>query len=207
MIYVFLGIQGSGKGTQAATLCKSFGYVHMNLGDLFRNHIDSMTEIGKEALSYISQGLLVPDMVVFKVVESAFKQPNKGMVLDGFPRTLQQAKYLTEHYTINKVFYLQLDDDIAMERMLARRMCNDCGGVYNILSKKPIVEGICDVCGKPLVKRADDNDIAIKNRLELFHKETMPLTDYFTKLGLLAVIDANGSIEVVDQRVHKALGL
>jgi len=207
MIYVFIGIQGSGKGTQAEMLCVKKGFQHVNLGDLFRSHISSKTEIGNEASSYISRGHLVPDEVVFKVIESVFEKYSKGMVMDGFPRTLQQAEYLDKKLKVDRVIYLELADKIAMERMLARRLCSGCGSVYNLLSKKPLKNGICDNCGKELIKRADDNEEAIKNRIKLFHVETQPLTDYFKNLGLLTVISADGDIEVINQNIVKALGL
>ena len=207
MIYVFLGIQGSGKGTQAAMLCKKMGFVHVNLGDLFRTHISNQTEIGKEAATYISKGLLVPDEVVFKVIDDTFKKTKKSLVLDGFPRNIHQAEHLIQHHKIKKVIYLELSDEIAMERMLARRLCVSCGIDFNLLSKRPIKDGSCDTCERQLVKRADDNEEAIKNRITLFHTETQPLKEFFNKLGLLVVIDANASIEDVDKDILDALGL
>ena len=207
MIYVFLGIQGSGKGTQAAMLCQKMGFVHVNLGDLFRNHIAHQTEIGIEAASYISQGLLVPDEVVFKVIDDTFKKTKKSLILDGFPRNLHQAEHLIKHHKIKKVIYLELSDEIAMKRMLARRLCVSCGIDFNLLSKKPKKDGACDTCEKQLIKRADDNEEAIKNRLALFHAETQPLKEFFSKLGLLVVIDANASIEEVDKNILESLEL
>ena len=207
MIYVFLGIQGSGKGTQAAMLCKKMGFVHVNLGDLFRNHIANQTEIGKEASLYISKGLLVPDEVVFKVIDDTFQKTKNSLILDGFPRNLHQAEHLIKHHKIKKVIYLELSDEIAMNRMLARRLCLSCGIDFNLLSKRPKKEGACDSCEKELVKRNDDNEEAIKNRLALFHAETQPLKKFFDKLGLLVVIDANATIEEVDKNILDALGL
>ncbi len=201
MIYVFLGIQGSGKGTQAKLLSKHLDLMHITLGDRFRQQISENTPLGKEASKYLSKGHLVPDEMVFEVVEEIFEHKKKGFVFDGFPRTLAQAEYLTEKHPVQKVIYLDLDDEVARSRMLARRICNNCKKDYNLLLKAPKNGFICDVCGGNIVKRDDDTDILINRRLELFHNETTPLIDYYRKKNLLEILNADDDIMKIHDEI------
>jgi adenylate kinase len=205
MIIVFLGIQGSGKGTQAQLLCQTKGYTHVNLGELFRGHIINQTNIGQQAQSYLSQGLLVPDEIVFEVISGAIHTKDIGIVLDGFPRTLAQAHFLCDKYHISKVIYLELSDAIAKDRMLARRLCTQCKKDYNINYHRPIVEGVCDDCGGTVICRADDTPELIDNRIALFHHETMPLKDYYESRGKLSVVNTDADIDVIQSNILRAL--
>jgi len=197
MIYVFLGMQGSGKGTQAKFLSKHLGLEHISLGEYFRREIAEQTQLGAIAHKYLSKGHLVPDKRVFHVVEGIFARKGKGFVFDGFPRTLQQAEYLTKKHPVDRVIYLELDDCIARERMMARRICSICKRDYNLLVNPPKIEGFCDGCRGAIIKRADDTDELIQNRLDLFHNETAPLTDYYEKIDKLSVINAVGDIHEI----------
>jgi len=201
MIFVFLGIQGSGKGTQAKLLSKYLGIEHVNLGEFFRQQITEKTSLGVLVHSFISEGNLVPDELVCQIVSKLLLQKDKGFVFDGFPRTLNQAEYMNYVHPVKRVFYLELADNIARERMLARRICSECGIDYNLLIRPPKKEKICDKCGGEIIKRADDTIEFIQNRLDLFHQETQPLTDFYQNLGLLTVINANNPIE----SIHKLI--
>jgi adenylate kinase len=201
MIYVLLGMQGSGKGTQAKRLSNYLGIEHINLGQYFRNEIAKKTPIGIIAYQYISQGNLVPDNIVCAVVESMFIKKYSGFVFDGFPRTIPQARYLNERHPVDKVIYLELDDSRAIRRMKARRICNSCRKDYNLLINPPKVEGVCDSCQDTVTARQDDTNELIQNRLDLFHTETKPLTDFYKNLGLLTVIDADDDINDIHKKI------
>jgi len=205
MIVILMGIQGCGKGTQSQLLCRAKNFRHVNLGELFRMHVSLQTEIGKKADSYISKGLLVPDEVVFEVIESGLAEAATGKILDGFPRTLAQAEYLSQKHQIDKVISLELSDKIAKERMLARRNCSMCKKEYNLQNNPPKTADVCDICGGPLECRADDKPDLIDNRIDLFHKETKPLLDYYQKMGVLSIIDASGQINDIHQEILRVL--
>jgi len=194
MIYVFLGMQGSGKGTQANFLSKHLGLEHISLGEHFRKQISNKTPLGMLAHKYISKGNLVPDVEVFSVMNKIFLQMDKGYVFDGFPRTLPQAWYLSNVCPISQVIYLKLEDCVARERMMARRICSNCKKDYNLLVTPPKEPNKCDKCEGKVIRRADDTDELIQNRLDLFHNETEPLTDFYVKSNLLTIINAVGDI-------------
>ena len=201
MLFVFLGIQGSGKGTQAKLLSQKLGLEHINLGEYFRRQIAENNPLGILAHEYLSKGHLVPDEIVCELVSKLMIKINKGFVFDGFPRTLSQAEYLHYITPVERVFYLELDDGIAKERMLARRVCSFCRKDYNLLINPPKESDICDKCGNIIVKRADDTIELIQNRLELFHNETHPLTEFYRSLDLLTVIKANADINEIHQQI------
>ncbi len=201
MNIILIGIQGSGKGTQAKLLCERYGWIHITTGELFREHIKNNTELGKIVRTFIERGELVPDKYVFKIVEKALREAERKFVLDGFPRNLSQTEFLVEKFTIDHVILLDLKDDLAMKRLLARRICNNCGRDYNVLFKKPEIAGKCDVCGGRLVKRKDDNETAIKKRIERFHLETNSVIDFFRKKGLLIKINADQT----PQKIHSQI--
>jgi adenylate kinase len=201
MIYVLLGMQGSGKGTQATRLSKYLNIEHINLGQYFRNEIIKKTPIGILADQYISKGQLVPDDIVCAVVESLFIKNHSGFIFDGFPRTIAQAEYLTKKYPVVKVIYLELPDCVARERMSARRVCNSCNKDYNLLMNPPKVDGICDSCHDVILQRLDDTDTLIQNRLELFHNETEPLKEYYQNMKVIYVVKADQDINDIHKQI------
>jgi adenylate kinase len=207
MIFVLLGMQGSGKGTQAKYLSEYLSLDHISLGEYFRLEMNSNTPMGLIAKQYISKGFLVPDEVVFGVINKIFMQMEKGFVFDGFPRTLHQAWYLANTYPINQVIYIELDDNIARERMMARKICSSCKTDYNLLVNPPKISNKCDICDATIIRRADDTDELIQNRLNLFHKETEPLTDFYEKSNLLTVVNAVGNISDIFSDIKQKLDI
>jgi len=201
MVFVFLGMQGSGKGTQAKLLSDFFGLEHVNLGEFFRKHISDKTPLGKLAHEYLSKGNLVPDELVCDIIGKMLLKKNNGFVFDGFPRTINQAEYLNFIYPVHKVFYLELDDARARERMMARRICAECKQDYNLLVFTPKTPDRCNICNGRLIKRADDTEELIQNRLDLFHNETQPLTSFYNELGLLSIINADSDIKYIHKQI------
>jgi len=201
MNIILIGVQGSGKGTQAELLSQKTGKKHINVGDIFRHHIEKNSRLGKTARSYMEKGLLVPDEFVMNMVKDALDEVKKGFILDGFPRNVAQCEFLLNRYPISYVFFLNLPDEIARERLMARRLCSNCKADYNLLFKPPEKAGICDICGGELVRREDDNETAIDKRIEKFHKKTQKVIDIFAEKDLLKVIDANQPV----QKIHNEI--
>ena len=206
MNIILIGIQGSGKGTQAKMLSDKFGWSHITTGDLFRENIKNNTELGKIAISYTDKGELVPDKYVFEIVEDALSKAENGFILDGFPRNMEQAEFLNNKFKIDRVLLLDLSDEISMKRTLARRNCIDCKRDYNILFKKPKNKDVCDACGGQLVQRKDDNEEAIKKRLEKFHSETEKVIDYFREKDILISINADQNLQDIQAEIITKLG-
>lgn len=196
-----MGIQGCGKGTQASMLSKRFSWRHINMGEEFRQHIADKTDLGNIAVKYIEKGDLVPDEFVFQLLGEAVKKNETGFVLDGFPRNLQQEIYLDAHYDIDRVLFLRLDEKIAIERISARRECENCKTNYNLLWKRPAKEGICDICGGKLLQRDDDREEVIERRLEKYFARTRPIVENYRKKGILIEVDANQSIKDVHEEI------
>ena len=190
---ILMGPPGAGKGTLAKQLKDALHLVHISTGDMFRDAIKAQTELGKLAQSYIDHGDLVPDEVTIGLVKERLSQDDcaAGFLLDGFPRTLPQAEalsVLTKEISreIDVVVNLDCDNDELVRRISGRRVCKNCGAPYHVITMKPKVEGVCDLCGGPLYQRKDDNEDALKVRLTHYEEETKPLLDYYQKLGLLA---------------------
>ena len=189
---ILMGPPGAGKGTLAKQLKEAFNLVHISTGDMFRDAIKAQTELGKLAQKYINDGHLVPDEVTIGLVKERLSQPDcdAGFLLDGFPRTLPQAEALQEiskeiSRPIDTVINLDCDNEELIRRISGRRVCKNCGAPYHVVTMKPKVEGVCDLCGGPLYQRKDDNEEALKVRLGHYVSETKPLLDYYQKLGLL----------------------
>jgi len=197
MNIVLLGKPGAGKGSLCTEITKNEHAIHVSTGQIFRNEIAKGTELGKIADSYISKGNLVPDDITNKIMENLLRSnPNASYLFDGYPRTLNQAIGLTKlskdlGINLDAVIDLDVDDDLVIKRLLSRRVCKNCGETYNLITRNPKVEGICDVCGKEITIRHDDNEIAIKERLHVYIEQTQPLIDYYKKLGLLIKVDAS----------------
>ena len=196
MRIIMLGAPGAGKGTQAKMIASKYGVPHISTGDIFRANIKNGTELGAKAKGYMDEGLLVPDELVVDLVIDRFKEEDckKGYVLDGFPRTIPQAEVLEE--ALNKIgdkidYAVDIDvpDENIINRMSGRRACVTCGATYHIVHVPPKKEGICDGCGSELILRDDDKPETVKNRLKIYHDQTQPLIDFYTKKGILKSVD------------------
>ena len=206
MYIIMLGAPGTGKGTIGNELCKKYNLVHLATGDIFRDEIKRQTELGKKANEYMSKGELVPDEITIAMVEGKLDKM-ENVLLDGFPRTIPQAealdKYLKENNKkITAVINLKVPDEDIIKRTSSRVICSnkECGASFNTIFMPPKVEGICDVCGSPLIKRKDDEPETIKERLNVYYKNTEPLIDYYTKEGVLESIDINIYLEDTKER-------
>jgi adenylate kinase len=195
---IILGAPGAGKGTYASRLQQKLGVEVIATGDIFRELIKEDSELGRKVKSYVEKGLLVPDEVVVEVLKHRLsKNPKeKGFILDGYPRTLAQAKTLDTITKIDVILLLDVPDWIIIERLSTRRICRNCGTVYNISYLKPKVEGICDKCGGPLYQRSDDNPEVIRKRLQVYQEQTKPLLEYF-KQKKIAFVSSN--VTTLDQ--------
>lgn len=204
MKIIFLGAPGSGKGTHATRVKTELGVPHISTGDIFRENIKGGTPLGVLAKSYIDKGALVPDDVVIKIVEDRLSREDckGGFILDGFPRTIYQAEALKKIADIDVVINLVVDDEAIVKRVAGRRMCR-CGETYNVA----FLNGAdtCAKCGGKLYQRDDDKEETVKSRLEVYHKETAPLIDYYRKEGLLKDVDGSQGIEAVYADILKVL--
>jgi len=206
--YVIMGPQGCGKGTQAKRLEEKFDFVHISVGDIFRWNIKNHTKLAARIRRVVSQGLLVPDEIVEQIIDRRLAEHdwNYGFVLDGFPRNRPQALWLLESYDIDEVIYLDVPDEVVLQRVLARRLCERCGLDYNLIFHRPTEEGRC-VCGGNLIAREDDNAEAVSKRLAEFHENTRPLLAIFDAKGLVERIDATDSPDSIERRIQRQLGL
>ncbi len=205
MNILLIGIQGCGKGTQAKILEENFGWKHITTGNLLRENIERQTELGLAAKKFMDKGELVPDKYVFQIVEDALANAKNGTILDGFPRNMEQLKYLEKNFTIDKVVLLELSDEKALERVSSRRNCVDCKKDYNLLYSKPKVDGVCDECGGQIVQRDDDHEAAIMKRIEKFYADTSDVISYFSEGGKLIRVQADDPIETIQTNIIKAL--
>ena len=204
MKIIFLGAPGSGKGTHATRVKTELGVPHISTGDIFRENIKGGTPLGVLAKSYIDKGALVPDEVVIKIVEDRLSREDckNGFILDGFPRTIYQAEALKKIASIDVVVNLVVDDEAIVKRVAGRRMCR-CGETYNVAFLNG--SNVCAKCGGELYQRDDDKEETVKSRLEVYHKETAPLIDYYRKEGLLKDVDGSQGIEAVYADILKVL--
>lgn len=209
---IMLGAPGAGKGTQAKRIADKWQIPHISTGDIFRANIKNGTELGNKAKKFMDQGLLVPDELVVDLVVDRVKQDDckNGYVLDGFPRTIPQAKALDEALGIvsEKIDYavnVEVPDDDIINRMSGRRACLNCGATYHLVHIPPKVEGICDKCGSTLVLRDDDKPETVKKRLLVYHEQTWPLIEYYKAGKVLVEVDGTQDMEDVFQAIVKIL--
>ncbi len=199
MKLVLLGAPGAGKGTQASCLAEMYGIPHISTGDIFRANMKAETPLGLKAKKYMDEGLLVPDELTVDLVMDRLQAPDckNGYVLDGFPRTLAQAAALDAKTEIDAVVDIEVADEHIVNRMAGRRVCPACGEPYHVESKKPIHEGICDRCNSELIIRADDEPATVLKRLDIYHSQTAPLIDYYSKAGKLLTVDGIQDVAAV----------
>ena len=209
---VMLGAPGAGKGTQASMIAENFGIPHISTGDIFRANIKNGTELGKEAKAYMDKGELVPDELTVRLLLDRVAQDDckDGYVLDGFPRTIPQAEVLEKELEktgdkIDKAVNVDVPDENIVRRMSGRRACLKCGATYHIVHIPPKKEGICDVCGSELVLRDDDKEETVKNRLDVYHKQTSPLIDFYSKRNVLETVDGTKDSKEVFEDIKKIL--
>ena len=217
MRLIILGAPGSGKGSQCKWITRDYDVPHISTGDILRKNIAEGTTLGQKAKGYIDQGALVPDELVVDILKARLQEDDckeKGFLLDGFPRTISQAEALEEFLndagvSIDKVINLHVPDEEIMARAINRRTCEnaECKEIYNLRDNPPKTEGICDKCGSNLFQRADDNEETVKNRLIVYHNQTEPLIEFYTKRGLVATIvgqeDINDTIALVKAELAK----
>ncbi len=204
MRLILLGAPGSGKGTQAERLSQATGLVHISSGDLFRQAAKEGTELGKLAQSYMEKGLLVPNEVTIKMILERIAESSQGFILDGFPRTTEQAQALDialAEVPIDKVIYINVPQEELLRRLGERWICRQCETPYNLVSSPPKVAGKCDLCGGELYQRPDDNRETVQKRLEVYFAQTIPLISYYQERGKLAEIDGGKTIEEVSEEL------
>lgn len=213
MKIIMLGAPGAGKGTQAKRIAEKYGVPHISTGDIFRMNIKNDTELGRQAKTFMDQGMLVPDNLVVDLVVDRLKQEDaqKGYVLDGFPRTIPQAEALDNALNAigGKIDYavnVEVPDQNIVNRMSGRRACVSCGATYHLVHIPAKVEGICDSCGSQLILRDDDKPETVEKRLLIYHEQTQPLIDYYTKRNILVEVDGTKDMAEVFQAIVKVLG-
>ncbi|MCW3982669.1 MAG: adenylate kinase [Candidatus Bathyarchaeota archaeon] len=194
---IIFGAPGAGKGTYSSRLQNQLGVDVIAMGDIFRESVKQNSPLGKKVKSYVEKGALVPDDVVIEVLKERLSRvpKGKGFLLDGFPRTTEQADALEGITKIDVILQLDVPDDIIIARLSSRRVCKKCGEVYNIRFLKPKKEGICDKCGGELYQRADDNEEVIKNRLQVYKNQTEPLIAYYKKKKVPFVVSTTKSLD------------
>ena len=213
MKIIMLGAPGAGKGTQAKMIAEKYCVPHISTGDIFRANIKNGTELGMEAKKYMDQGMLVPDELTVKILLDRVAKDDcvNGYVLDGFPRTIPQALVLDEALTklgdkIDYAINVDVPDENIVKRMGGRRACLACGATYHIEHVPPKKEGICDKCGQELVLRDDDKPETVMNRLEVYHKQTQPLIDFYAEKGVLKNVDGTVNMKDVFAAIVDILG-
>lgn len=210
MNIILFGPPGAGKGTQSAQLVKSMGMRQVSTGDLFRQAIKNQTEVGLRAKGYMDQGNLVPDSIVFEMVEENLKNSPSNFILDGFPRNLDQARSLELLLKkigtqIDKVIFLEVEKKDLVKRLVGRRVCSKCGAVYHVETKPCKIEKICDSCGGEVVQRADDTEDVVNSRLTVYEQFTSPLRDYYKELGKYCEVNGKQNPNNVFEDIKKLM--
>lgn len=212
MYIIFLGAPGAGKGTQGCYVARKLNLLHFAIGDLLRQEIERGTELGTKVKSYMEKGVLVPDSVVIPVVLQRMSASDcePGVILDGFPRNRKQAEALDralgkQGKAIDKVVYIEVSEEELVKRLSNRWLCRYCQASYHTITSPPQIQGRCDRCGGELYQRPDDTPRAVKKRLEVYFTQTAPLIHYYARAGKLVVVDGEGSVDEVGERIIAAL--
>lgn len=210
---VLLGPPGAGKGTQAKSICNRYGIPHISTGDIFRKHISEKTPLGIEAKKSIDKGELVSDEITIELVEQRLLESDakEGFLLDGFPRTVVQAKALEKFLgnralKLDTALLIDVSRDFIIERMSGRRVCTSCGASYHNKFNPPHLQGRCDICGSEIIQRKDDEERTVRDRLDIYDQQTQPLIDYYKNKNLLAIVDGTQAINDVFRNICDILG-
>jgi len=210
---ILLGPPGAGKGTQAKLISEKYSIPHISTGDIFRKNISEKTPLGVKAKGYMDKGQLVPDELTIDLVKDRLQQDDckNGFLLDGFPRTVAQAEALDEflhedNQSINSSLLIDVPQEYILERMTGRRVCNSCGASYHVKFNPSKVEGKCDVCGSELIQRKDDSEETVRERLDVYSKQTQPLIQYYSDKAVLSTIDGTREIKEVFENISDILG-
>ncbi len=205
---LLIGPPGAGKGTQATIISKKYGIPQIATGDMLRQEVKNATDLGTKAKSYMDKGELVPDSLVISMLEKRLKEKDasKGFILDGFPRTVAQADALDNKFKelkIDKfiVIELKVNEESIIQRLSARRVCNSCGKIFNLITEPPKKDGVCDDCNGSLYQRDDDKEATIRERFKVYNSKTAPLIEYYAKKGMLKTVTADGSIETINKSI------
>jgi adenylate kinase len=210
--FILLGAPGSGKGTQAKVLAERLGIAHVSTGDILREEVKQATELGKKAQEFMNAGKLVPDSLILDMIRGKLgsKELAGGFILDGFPRTVPQAEGLEAitkdlGFGIDRVLNINVADEEIVTRLTARSSCPRCGAIYNDLTKPPKQPDVCDECGAGLKRRDDDKEETVRNRLDVYHKQTQPLEDFYRSRSLLVDIQGSGAVDEIAERVYRTV--
>jgi adenylate kinase len=210
----FLGPPGAGKGTQARDLAQEWGVLHLATGDMLREAVSAGSPLGREAKGYMDKGALVPDDVIIRMMGERLGRADagRGFILDGFPRTIAQAEALAKllkdlGQTLDTVVYFDVSEPELLRRLTGRRVCRTCGHTYHLVSSPPKRAGVCDDCGGELYQRDDDAEATVRNRLEVYQRQTAPLLDYYRQRTLLATVPGEGPVATIRDAIRAAAGV
>lgn len=213
MNLILLGPPGAGKGTQAVKIVEKYHIPHISTGDIFRENIKNGTELGKKAKAYMDKGELVPDSLVIEIATDRLTKDDckDGFLLDGFPRTVEQAVALDAFLAdagkrVDHVLDIDVPKPELMKRLIGRRVCKVCGATFHVTGMPPKKEGICDKCGGELIQRADDTEETVENRIEVYNSQTKPLIDYYDRAGNIAHLDGSIGLENLFAEIVSVLG-
>ncbi len=212
MSVILFGAPGAGKGTQSGLIASEYGYLHLSTGDMLRREVAGKTQLGLQVKEMMSNGALVPDSLVISIIEKELLQSKSSFVLDGFPRTLSQAKELESlickiSLPLPSVILIDVKRETLLARLTSRRVCANCGGVFNVIFNPPKLNDICDLCGGNLLQRDDDKESIIVNRLAAYEQNMEPLKKYYSRDGRLQVIDGNGDRDFVFAQIKNILSV